>query len=373
MFLDRIDDLMHGGMIALFSLAFVYFTFLKNHTEGSKRLHLATGALMLVIALQALEYVLLSFWYPDSIIVHDTGLSIVVNLLVVPFCVFVIMELTRWSQLTIELAAFQVMVPLVLAITYFLGLKYESTAKTDTLVGYLLWMGAYCIYYFYKTIRAVRAYNDVVGQVYADVNGREVNWLGRLLAVLEGIAVLFILLKVVAGDLYIRLLYPPCCMVMWMLFCRYIGRMRNNELIQAEDYEMNEEDSGLSYEEADIDEKNESFMETLHDTLLTDRLYAKEDLNRDIVARKMHTNYKYLTRDLRKATGLTFSGYVTEVRMQEAAKLLSESDMTVEEILFACGYQSKSTFYRAFSKTYGCSPLEYRTKRENSQRLMEGH
>jgi len=364
MFLERLNDLMHGGMIALFSLAFAYFTFLKNHKDGSKRLHLVTGALMLVIALQSLEYVVLSIMCPNSNVVQDTGLSIVMNLLVVPFCVFVIMELTRWSQLTIEKVTLHVLIPFALAISYYFGLINGSPTTEDSFVGYVLWMGVYSIYYLYRSIRAVVEYKEVVGLVYADVNGREINWLGRLLTILGVIAVLFILLKVAAGDFYVRLIYPPLCMVMWVIFAWHIDRMRNNELIKAEDYEIHEEDAVLPIDGVNNKESKELFLETLHNTLLTDKLYAKEDLNREVVARKMHTNYKYLTRDLKQATGLTFSAYVTEIRMQEATKLLLEGNLTVEEILFACGYQTKSTFYRAFSKKYGCTPLEYRIKRD---------
>jgi len=62
-------------------------------------------------------------------------------------------------------------------------------------------------------------------------------------------------------------------------------------------------------------------------------------------------------------TGLTFSAYVTEMRMEEAVKMLTSTDITVEEVFYACGYNTKSTFYRAFTKKYGCTPKEYRKNR----------
>lgn len=54
--------------------------------------------------------------------------------------------------------------------------------------------------------------------------------------------------------------------------------------------------------------------------------------------------------------------YLMRCKMERAAALLKEGELTVTEIALRCGFQSHSTFYREFCKYYGCNPSEYRIK-----------
>ena len=49
-----------------------------------------------------------------------------------------------------------------------------------------------------------------------------------------------------------------------------------------------------------------------------------------------------------------------QFRIDNAKKLLSETDMTVTEISRECGYSSYNYFVRQFRMSEGCSPSEYR-------------
>ena len=47
-------------------------------------------------------------------------------------------------------------------------------------------------------------------------------------------------------------------------------------------------------------------------------------------------------------------------RMEEAAKLLKKSDMSIAQIAKNVGYESQSRFTTAFKDYYGMLPTEYR-------------
>ncbi|MFD2613505.1 AraC family transcriptional regulator [Paenibacillus gansuensis] len=67
------------------------------------------------------------------------------------------------------------------------------------------------------------------------------------------------------------------------------------------------------------------------------------------------------TRHLFKETvGKGFKSYLAFVRIQEAKRLLTQTELSVTEIYLACGYDSSAPFYRAFHTLVGQSPLEYR-------------
>lgn len=59
-------------------------------------------------------------------------------------------------------------------------------------------------------------------------------------------------------------------------------------------------------------------------------------------------------------TRKTFSGFVQELRLQKAAKLLVEDDMTITEVCYECGYNNVSNFNRQFLNQYQMNPMAYR-------------
>lgn len=59
-------------------------------------------------------------------------------------------------------------------------------------------------------------------------------------------------------------------------------------------------------------------------------------------------------------TRKTFSGFVQELRLQKAAKLLVENERSVTEICYECGFNNISNFNRQFLQHYQMNPLKYR-------------
>lgn len=87
-----------------------------------------------------------------------------------------------------------------------------------------------------------------------------------------------------------------------------------------------------------------------------------ERLTLEALARKCFYNPSYFSRCFKEKTGTTLVDYLARARAERAAVLLSEGRHTVEEIVELCGFSDRSSFYRAFSKHYGMTPKEYRSK-----------
>lgn len=62
----------------------------------------------------------------------------------------------------------------------------------------------------------------------------------------------------------------------------------------------------------------------------------------------------------KKSTKRSFSSFLTETRLAEACKKLLETQDSVSEICFSCGYANLSNFNRLFKKYKGMTPVEYR-------------
>ncbi len=67
-----------------------------------------------------------------------------------------------------------------------------------------------------------------------------------------------------------------------------------------------------------------------------------------------------LSRLIKKRTGKSFMEFLIEVRLGEATRLLIESNLSVSEICYACGFNNVSNFNRIFKKYQRCTPSAFR-------------
>ncbi|RLD26171.1 MAG: hypothetical protein DRI75_12200 [Bacteroidetes bacterium] len=65
-------------------------------------------------------------------------------------------------------------------------------------------------------------------------------------------------------------------------------------------------------------------------------------------------------RKVKSVSGKSVSQFINEIRLQEAAKLILESNLHASEISYKVGFSSPSYFNKCFSKYYGITPGEYK-------------
>jgi AraC-like DNA-binding protein/ligand-binding sensor protein len=78
------------------------------------------------------------------------------------------------------------------------------------------------------------------------------------------------------------------------------------------------------------------------------------------VARAMHVSTFCFCKLFKKATGLTFTEYLSRVRVEKAKHLLLNPHLRISEIAYDVGFQSLTHFNRVFRQVVGQSPSEYR-------------
>lgn len=81
------------------------------------------------------------------------------------------------------------------------------------------------------------------------------------------------------------------------------------------------------------------------------------------VAETFYVSPSTMAKLIKERTSQNFSDYINDLRIETAKKLLSETDMTVNEISEAVGYSSQHYFSRIFKKYEGTTPLQYRSNR----------
>ena len=86
--------------------------------------------------------------------------------------------------------------------------------------------------------------------------------------------------------------------------------------------------------------------------------YAHANLNQ--AARGLHCDVSWLSREIRRRTGRTFTELVQERRLNQAAWLLKNTRQKVSDVALSVGYENISYFHRIFGKRFGLSPKKYR-------------
>ncbi len=78
------------------------------------------------------------------------------------------------------------------------------------------------------------------------------------------------------------------------------------------------------------------------------------------VASHLHLNPTYFSRIFKESFGSSFKEYLTYVRIEEAKRLLSNTDYSLLDIAIAVGFDNQSYFTSVFKKSTGVTPGQYR-------------
>ncbi|WP_117881595.1 helix-turn-helix transcriptional regulator [Aureibaculum luteum] len=75
-------------------------------------------------------------------------------------------------------------------------------------------------------------------------------------------------------------------------------------------------------------------------------------------------------RFIKKRTGKTFVEYTNDTRISYATRWLIETDLSIGEIAFKCGFNNIANFNRVFKKVKDCTPSEYKEEFEGIKRVL---
>ena len=101
-------------------------------------------------------------------------------------------------------------------------------------------------------------------------------------------------------------------------------------------------------------------------------IHYKEEIRRDDLGEIVYLNTDYISRIFKKEMGISISSYILRKRVEEAKKLLAQSNLPINTVSICVGYSNFSYFTKMFKENTGYSPLDYRRKfREKDVSLNE--
>lgn len=118
------------------------------------------------------------------------------------------------------------------------------------------------------------------------------------------------------------------------------------------------------YKNSPIDEEMGVLLEQQLDALMASKkLYRQSDLRLGKLAEEMGTGKHYLSQVINERKGMSFFEYINELRVKEAAELLSKKskeELQVIEIAYQVGFNNKVSFNSSFKKVIGKTPTNFR-------------
>ncbi|BES83770.1 AraC family transcriptional regulator [Pectobacterium araliae] len=100
----------------------------------------------------------------------------------------------------------------------------------------------------------------------------------------------------------------------------------------------------------------------LDDFILTHALYTDPSMTLQRLSRRMGIPLRRLSETINRVHGRNFSQVMNEYRIEEAKRLLSQTDARITDIMLDSGFQTKSNFNREFLRLTGMSPSVWRSQ-----------
>jgi AraC-like DNA-binding protein len=222
--------------------------------------------------------------------------------------------------------------------------------------------------YMLLTLHFLRRYKSQLHQNFSQMGGRRLLWIrgaawGVLLLISTDL-ILGIVLGAQAMSLETTRI-TITSLLMALIFSLSLQALKNPATFISE-LDHQEGAGKALYATSGLDEGTlNQWADRLNEEMLSQKLFLENDLTLPQLARRIRIKSHHLSQVLNQQIGKSFYDYVNEARIQYARELLIDTKQSVLDVAFACGYNNKASFYKAFSQYVRTTPLKYRKLHAN--------
>lgn len=209
--------------------------------------------------------------------------------------------------------------------------------------------------FFFKRFRKVRKALD---NYYTESQLETINWSYRciFLIITAGFLSVATMVQGVVFNWLFQGFMLSTCIYITVSFINfkdhYIAILRVEEEITDDDVEEQKTEN--------IEEKFNT-LDILMNKWVNEQKYKQNQFTIEDVAKEVGTNKSYLSAYINQKFDMSFSSWITSLRIKEAKDMFRKDPNTkVETVAFDVGFSSSSYFSKAFSKQEGISPVQWK-------------
>ena len=370
-------------IILIFQLLFISF-FLFSHNKGRRISHLLLGLFFLSFCLNLADGFLLlkrvyfvypsfALWasnmpllygpllylYTQSVLFNDFSFSRRKLIHFFPFIVF-----TAFAMVTYSIQSTDQKIRIL-------------NAVLERNIPSLIYIFSIAIYiqlfiYLFFSLRIVNSYVSLASNKFADHMRTNIGWL-RFTILFFMVFMLLGAISGLAGITPWAKYYYLFLTILVAVFFLYINRVLFKALHFPEIFSgMSEKEAAsgegraVKYASSTLHEQEKlRIKESLLQYMEKSKPYLEPELSLDELAVRLSVQPKILSQVINETLGKSFFDYINGYRIDEAMRLLTnpkDPRITVQEVLYEVGFNSKSSFNTLFKKQTGLTPSEFKKK-----------
>lgn len=274
-----------------------------------------------------------------------------VDMWAVVSCAFYVIELLRPHSLSLK----RILLHIIPYLSF--TLLYAITGNYFVFILNGIWAAAYSGFIIFYLSREIRLYNRMLQNNYSNLEYIDIKWLRTATGLL--FCCLCIWLYACYRVSWIGdAIYYCSAILLWGVICYYSDRQKAIDL---------QEDTYANSSEEMPEKNSYTFIPQLKYMLEEKCIFQNSGLTIMELSKMLGTNRTYLSDYLNNNLNTNFYDFINSYRIEHAERILSDPclNLTVEEIAERSGFNSISTFRRAFEKKHHCTPLQYKKQYQN--------
>jgi len=162
--------------------------------------------------------------------------------------------------------------------------------------------------------------------------------------------------------------YYPIWLItsLFLYWISYVGVFNSRVL---KERQILRENASLITVKKEVKETNKTLFLEIVSWIVEEKVYVNPNLSISEIATKFQRSNNYISQLWNANSDVSFNDYINKLRVETAKQMLANTayhDYTILSIAYESGFNSKSSFYKAFKKFLNKTPLQYKKDILNS-------
>lgn len=241
-------------------------------------------------------------------------------------------------------------------------LEFLSIAFFVSVIGWCTLSFGYVVNIIGRTLK----YRKQIKTVYADEAGRDLTWLSITSALIVltwvyGLVVLAVDNRLQDYGISETGVLVLLAVIVWIVAFNGLRQRPGFEDTQLAAAAVDDEPENKPYERSALSKDDlQRISEKLVSAVSNDQVHLEPDLNLLKLAKHVGEPSQYVSQTLSQQLNTNFFDFINQARIEAAKELLTSTDDSVLDIAYSTGFNSRSSFYKAFRQYMHQTPSQYR-------------